>query len=100
VIQDHSIPSEHRRAIPADEPHEPWKARAVMWGTREGLHHVVSSAAVVGEGVVQVIACGGATTFHGLRISTFYGMRHDRRARLCRRCLKVLAGAGESGRVR
>jgi hypothetical protein len=76
--------------------HQSWMSRLVLWA-RRGAFHLATHAAPVGDGVVMTLACGGATGY-GLEVNTYYGMR-NRRKPLCRRCVKILAAAGERGRI-
>jgi hypothetical protein len=86
------------------DPHA-WMGRPVMWGIRGGVRHVVTNAAMVGRGVVQKLACGGATNLFGLTLTTYHGMKRLARLgkmppnRFCRRCVKMLEAAGEDGKI-
>lgn len=69
-------------------PHAEWKSALVLWGTRNGVRHVVTRAALVGRGVVSKVACGGATSFW-IESGTWYGQK-GRGHKFCRKCVAWL----------
>jgi hypothetical protein len=79
-------------------PYAPWMTRWVLWVGQGGSMHVATSVAVVGRGVVSRLACGRGGGALWLEQSTWFWIR-GHHPRLCRRCVRALAAAGESGPI-
>jgi hypothetical protein len=78
--------------------HEPWMGRFVLWATVSGVTHVALRSAMVGRGIVSLLACVRSTNMVDIEATTWYAKKRQR-PRFCRECLAILRAAGETGSV-